>query len=158
MTDMHTYTSTGGTRLSIRLREEYALAHGSTRLFLGVDSSGMFIPTADLLAVIDAADPDGMRAYLRETVEPETIDLIDGTTLRVTPEQLDAIPEADGPDDVIERPSATAERLAVLGQVSSMLRRDTPAEVLLELAEWAHTGTRTMGLVGLRAAREDVSR
>jgi len=76
----------------------------------------VLIPTADLLTMIDAIDPDGVRAYLRETVRPETITLnvnpgtIDNVELarnisrtleahRVTPEQLDAVPEADGPDD-----------------------------------------------------------
>jgi len=40
---------------------------------------GMHVPTARLLAMIDAEDPDAMRAYLRET-----------------------IPEADSPEDVTE--------------------------------------------------------
>lgn len=60
----------------------------------------LHIEPARLLAMIDAIDPDAVRAYLRET--PEPVYAIDGTVL-VTPEQLDAIPEADGPDDVIER-------------------------------------------------------
>lgn len=39
------------------------------------------IPAARLLAMIDAADPDGVRAYLRETVEPESIDPIERAQL-----------------------------------------------------------------------------
>lgn len=54
------------------------------------------IETPALLAAIDAADPDAMRAYLRET--------------------LAAIPEADSPEDVDEhcRPLTDAQRAAVL--------------------------------------------
>lgn len=48
------------------------------------------VATRALLAAIDAADPDAMRAYLRETL------------VHVTPEELDAIPEADSPEDVRE--------------------------------------------------------
>ena len=60
-------------------------------------TSPVLIPTARLLAMIDAADPDAMRAYLRET--------------------LDAIPEADSPEGVDERRHCdplTAEQLAEL--------------------------------------------
>ena len=92
MTDRHTYTSTSGSKLLLRLREQDPLAQGSPRLFLMVDGRGMFIPTADLLAMIDAADPDAMRAYLRETAPEVIADLY-------RPE----IPEADSPEDIDER-------------------------------------------------------
>lgn len=55
------------------------------------------VSTSALLAAIDAADPDSMRAYLRETAPDFVAD-----TLR--PEELDAIPEADSPEDVAELP------------------------------------------------------
>lgn len=55
------------------------------------------VATSALLAAIDAADPDAMRAYLRETLMHE-----DRENLRayLEPEQLDAIPEADSPEDL----------------------------------------------------------
>ena len=61
----------------------------------------MFVPTARLLAMIDAADPDAMRAYLRETAPEVIADLY-------RPE----IPEADSPEDVDERPDVNQARAA----------------------------------------------
>lgn len=51
------------------------------------------VATGALLAAIDAADPDAMRAYLRETAPEVIADLY-------RPE----IPEADSPEDVDEHP------------------------------------------------------
>lgn len=110
MTDRHTYTSTSGSKLLLRLREQDPLAHGSPRLFLMVDGRGMFIPTAELLAMIDAADPDAMRAYLRETAPEVIADLY-------RPE----IPEADSPEDVDERPDIDQARAAG-EQLGKMMR------------------------------------
>src|SRR5699024_5805757 len=47
------------------------------------------VATSALLAAIDAADPDAMRAYLRERS-----DYLD------SPHDLDAVPEADSPEDI----------------------------------------------------------
>ena len=81
-----------------------------------------FIPTARLLGMIDAADPDAMRAYLRETVEqtylenmgmpPVEREIPAGLPVKVTPERLDAVPEADSPEDVDERPEVDQARAA----------------------------------------------
>lgn len=92
---------------------------------------GLLVPTARLLAMIDAEDPDAMRAYLRETapqattvnvhaVETGSATLAEGVARvlkreeraaraadhfdYLEPEQLDAVPEADSPEDVDERP------------------------------------------------------
>ena len=65
------------------------------------------VATSALLAAIDAADPDAMRTYLRETL------------VHVTPEELDVIPEADSPEDVDEPrrlcdPLTAEQRAAVI--------------------------------------------
>lgn len=57
------------------------------------NATGLLVPTARLLAMIDAEDPDGMRAYLRETVEHE-------------------VPEADSPEDIDELPDVEQARAA----------------------------------------------
>ena len=59
------------------------------------------VATSALLAAIDAADPDAMRAYLRETAPEVIADLY-------RPE----IPEADSPEDVDERPDVDQARAA----------------------------------------------
>lgn len=56
------------------------------------------VATGALLAAIDAADPDAMRAYLRETSPAFVADLL--RPAAVTPEELDAVPEADSPEDL----------------------------------------------------------
>lgn len=67
------------------------------------------VDTSALLAAIDAADPDAMRAYLRETSPVFVADVLRpaGAATEhfdyLEPEQLDAIPEADSPEDVDER-------------------------------------------------------
>lgn len=97
MTDHSRYKSPSGAQLTLRLRTSDS-PDLDQRLFLMVDGRGMFIPTAELLAMIDAADPDAMRAYLRETLEHE-------------------VPEADSPEDVDERrlcDPLTDEQLAEL--------------------------------------------
>lgn len=65
------------------------------------------VPTARLLAMIDAADPDAMRAYLRETSPDFVADLLrpdyaDGGMTAAAIER--EVPEADSPEDVDEHP------------------------------------------------------
>ena len=100
MTDHSRYKSPSGAQLTLRRRTGDSLDLDE-RLFLMVDGRGMFIPTAELLAMIDAADPDAMRAYLRETAPEVIADLY-------RPE----IPEADSPEDVDERPDVDQARAA----------------------------------------------
>lgn len=76
------------------------------------------VETFDLLGMIDAADPDAMRAYLRETAPEVIADLY-------RPE----IPEADSPEDVDEHPepviTVAPETLAAaeaLGHVAAEIR------------------------------------
>lgn len=63
------------------------------------------LATSALLAAIDAADPDAMRAYLRETSPVFVADVLRpaGAAAEhfdyLEPEQIDAIPEADSPED-----------------------------------------------------------
>lgn len=100
---------------------------------IGAAPFSMLVPTAHLLAMIDAEDPDAMRAYLRETLMHE-----DRENLRayLEPEQLDAIPEADSPADLSEtmiRKFGRAEALLASGnhliaQASELL--DSLAEEL----------------------------
>lgn len=58
------------------------------------------VATGALLAAIDAADPDAMRAYLRETVESTFLE-----NMGVPPVERE-VPEADSPEDVDEQPGA----------------------------------------------------
>lgn len=113
MTDHSRYKSPSGAQLTLRRRTGDSLDLDE-RLFLMVDGRGMFIPTAELLAMIDAADPDAMRAYLRETVEhaylenmgvPATErDTISESIASFKGETTEReIPEADSPEDTDER-------------------------------------------------------
>ena len=122
MTDHSRYKSPSGAQLTLRLRTSDSLDLDQ-RLFLMVDGRGMFIPTAELLAMIDRADPDAMRAYLRETAPEVIADLYRPAPaaaehfdylepVKVTPERLDAVPEADSPEDVDERPDVDQARAA----------------------------------------------
>ena len=85
-----------GVRLSL-LPDREAPAHVSVS-----------VDTGALLTAIDAADPDAMRAYLRETSPVFVADVLRpaGAAAEhfdyLEPEQLDAIPEADSPEDVDE--------------------------------------------------------
>lgn len=77
------------------------------------------VSTSALLAAIDAADPDAMRAYLRETSPDFVADLLrpadaeGGITAALIERE---VPEADSPEDVDEhcRPLTDAQRAAVL--------------------------------------------
>lgn len=70
------------------------------RLVLTGDPTQIDAPlsTGAVLAAIDAADPDAMRTYLRETSPAFVADLL--RPAAVTPEELDAVPEADSPEDL----------------------------------------------------------
>lgn len=66
-----------------------------------LDRLGLLVPTARLLAMIDTEDPDAMRAYLRETAPDFVADTLrpaDGPAADHF-DYLDAVPEADSPDD-----------------------------------------------------------
>lgn len=73
------------------------------------------VPTSRLLAMIDTIDPDALRAYLRERS-----DLIDA------PDPIDAVPEADSPEDVDESPehviTVTPEALDAAEQLGRYVR------------------------------------
>lgn len=160
MTDQQTYTDRTDDTLAIR--RPYTGVPGVIVNLTGADISedvAVHIETARLLAMIDAIDPDGVRAYLRETVEPErsvsvTIadlaevdlaDLVDralrgfdgpvtdphlpahiaggiaeellqGLHEQRAAERIDAIPEADGPDDMpdLEQARAAGEQIGAL--------------------------------------------
>ena len=100
MTDHQIYIARDRSRLHLR---RSAIAPDT--LFLSTADSDVIasisIPTAELLAMIDAADPDAMRAYLRETAPEVIADLY-------RPE----VPEADSPEDVDERPDVDQARAA----------------------------------------------
>ena len=64
------------------------------------------VETYDLLGMIDRADPDAMRAYLRETVEQTYLE-----NMGMPPVERE-IPEADSPEDVDERPDVDQARAA----------------------------------------------
>lgn len=80
--------------------------------------AGITVPTAELLAAIDRADPHAMRSYLRE--RSDLIDAPDescSTLEDMLPANLadeaaryriDAVPEADSSEDVDERPACPA--------------------------------------------------
>ena len=123
------------------------------------------IPAAELLGMIDAADPDAMRAYLRETAPEVIADLYRPAPAagehfdylepgKVTPERLDAGPEADSPEDVDERPArddpterAQIDRSWALDRAADALGRlsavGSPAGALplLDVAGWIIDGT-----------------
>ena len=73
------------------------------------------VETFDLLGMIDRADPDAMRAYLRETVEQTYLE-----NMGMPPVERE-IPEADSPEDVDERPDVDQARAAG-EQLGKMMR------------------------------------
>ena len=109
MTDHQIYIARDRSRLHLR---RSAIAPDT--LFLSTADSDVIasisIPTAELLAMIDTAAPDAMRAYLRETAPVFVADVLRpaGAAAEhfdyLEPEELDAIPEADSPEDVDEHP------------------------------------------------------
>lgn len=59
------------------------------------------------------------------------------TTVKVTPERLDAVPEADSPEDVDERPTPGVEgRLYVIERLTQILAAGTDAVEVCTLADW----------------------
>lgn len=103
-----------------------------------LDRLGLLVPTARLLAMIDAEDPEAMRAYLRETSEPT------GHTVRVTPEQLDSIPEADSPEDVMPDHIDPTER----AQIDRAWAMERAAEVLSRLVAVTGAEGGTVPVIG----------
>ena len=108
MTDQQTYTDPYGDEVSLYgdpVREDV--------LDIFAPRS-VVIPAAELLAMIDRAAPDAMRAYLRETAPEVIADLY-----RPAPAAADhfdyldpEIPEADSPEDVDELPEVEQARAA----------------------------------------------
>ena len=110
------------------------------------NSSTVCVNTTALLAAIDAANPDAMRAYLRETIPGD--DAEGGVTAAAIEHE---VPEADSPEDVDEQPAridqaeaAQIDRSLALEKASIVLpsvdrRAVTP---LLDVAEWIMTGER----------------
>lgn len=88
------------------------------------------LPTDRLLAMIDAADPAAMRAYLLETVEPN-----------LACKHHDEVPEADSPEDVdgqavLELTDDIDTRLHVIERLAKVLRAGTDAVEVCTLADW----------------------
>lgn len=103
MTDQQTYTKDNGTVL-LEVRPDWRSAkNGKLLIKLPIvsDHDSVVIPAAELLAMIDAADPDAMRGYLRETVteRPGAVASLDGPAADHF-DYLDAVPEADSPEDI----------------------------------------------------------
>lgn len=152
MTDQQTYTKDDGTVL-LELRPDWRSAkNGKLMIKLPIvsDYGSVIIPAAELLAMIDTIDPDAMRAYLRET-----LDHLDRSTgagiygsplgilepVKVTPERLDAVPEADSPEDVDEHPElGVTERLALLERVRSLYPGGWTSGKHAEILAWIIDG------------------
>lgn len=115
-------------------------------------ASGMgapvMLPISKLLAMIDTTAPDAMRAYLRERSDlMDSPDESRSTLEDMLPADLaaeaaryriDAVPEADSPEDIDERvrpTPAAAERLALLETVRA-LYPGTTTKVHREVVEW----------------------
>ena len=101
MSDQQLHTDPAGNRLHLARVPGGALElrvnHRTT-----VPAPAVVLDPIALLAMIDTLAPDAMRTYLAETIPEVTDDPAAGT---VTPEELDAVPEADTPED----DAATAE-------------------------------------------------
>ena len=142
MTDHSRYKSPSGAQLTLRRRTGDSLDLDE-RLFLMVDGRGMFIPTAELLAMIDAADPDAMRAYLRETAPEVIADLYRPETPEAdSPEDVDELPDRDDTTEAaqIDRSWALDKAADALGRLSAV---GSPAGALplLDVAGWIIDGT-----------------
>lgn len=96
MTDQQAYTDRNGDKMTL-----YGDRVGGGVLDIYAPRS-VVIPAAELLAMIDRAAPDAMRAYLRETAPEVIADLY--RPAPAAAEHLDAVPEADSPEDTDERP------------------------------------------------------
>lgn len=147
MTDQPTtYNDGSGVRLNIDAARGWGKPdHVAVSIRCGcLDPSGdghelsMFVPTARMLAMIDAEDPDAMRAYLRETAPEVIADLYRPAPAAADHfDYLDNIPEADTPEDVDERPASGVEgRLYVIERLARVLRDGTDAELVTALADW----------------------
>ncbi|MGP5362140.1 hypothetical protein ACTXLB_02400 [Brachybacterium tyrofermentans] len=145
MTEQHHYRDRLGTPLLTIERDETLAADLLLMLPTVSDRDWISVPPARLLAMIDRAAPDAMRAYLRERS-----DLIDGPgePLTVNGANMTAeqavyadVPEADSPEDVDERPApATTERLALLGQIRD-LYPNLPPSRHIGVVHWLLEGT-----------------
>lgn len=154
MTDQQTYTDeTARTGLAVAASRDAAFV----RTFPLADSGKgvpVMVPTLALLAMIDRAAPEMMRAYLRERSDlMDSPDESCSTLEDMLPADLaveaaryriDAVPEAGAPEDVDERvpareallTDAQERRLYLIEQLTKTL----PAEESLALAHWIITG------------------
>lgn len=103
MTDHQLYIARDRSRLQLQRS-----ATAPDTLLLGTADgfaiTAISIPAAELLAMIDRAAPDAMRAYLRETAPEVIADLYRPAPAAAEHfDYLDAVPEADCPEDVDER-------------------------------------------------------
>lgn len=109
MTDQQTYTDPDGDKMYL-----YGGRVGETDMLNIFAPRSVVIPAGKLLAMIDRASPDAMRAYLRETAPEVIADLY-------RPE----IPEADSPEDVDEHPepviTVTPEALDAVEQLGRVM-------------------------------------
>lgn len=136
MTDRQTYTDRDGDEVNL---------YGDP---VGEDVLGIFaprsilIPAAELLAMIDRAAPDAMRAYLRETAPEVIADLYRPAPAAADHfDYLDPVPEADSPEDVdepavIELSDDIDTRLHVIERLAKILRAGTDAVEVCTLADW----------------------
>lgn len=93
----------------LRLKQASARVDAG-KLFISVTGDNgvvatTYISPAALLGMIDTEDPEAMRAYLRETAPDFVADTLrpaDGPAADHF-DYLDAVPEADSPEDVGER-------------------------------------------------------
>lgn len=99
MTDQQTHYNSVGEPLITIDREDETLAKDlMIKLPILDQDHWIRVPARRLLELIDAAAPDAMRAYLRETVEHTYLENMG------VPATKPEIPEADSPEDVDEHP------------------------------------------------------
>lgn len=155
MTDQQAYTDRNGDKMTL-----YGDRVGGGVLDIYAPRS-VVIPAAELLAMIDRAAPEAMRAYLRETAPEVIADLY-----RPAPDAaehfdyLDAYlretaPEADSPEDVDERPGrddpteraqidrawAMEHAAAVLGRLVAATGAESGELPVTGYASWILTGS-----------------
>lgn len=129
MTDQQTHHDAGGNaRLIAHLNRIEGLILRSEVDLPDRVPTVVAVPTAKLLAMIDALDPDAMRAYLRETAPDFVADSLrpDYAEGGVTAALIEReVPEADSPEDVDEPrrlcDPITAEQLADLREAGRTL-------------------------------------